>query len=269
MTPQRVAFGRSADVYRGRWENASSLHEVAIKSLQIPRDAQPKLIKRLWRELRLWRSLDHDNVLPFFGIVSGFGDIPALVSPWCRNQDLCSYIAPRVEPYGYHPLRLSLVEQVVRGVEYLHNHDPPIIHCDLKGVNILVSDDGRPLLADFGSAFMDMKNNSTTLSTNGTLRWMSPELVLGEPSSAQSDMWAVACVVVELYSGGMPPYVEFKNDMRVIQEICRGTLPERPYACPYELWVLLRQCWLHEPALRPSATGFLAGVQAVRNRLQW
>jgi len=224
----------------------------------------------------LWRSLDHVNILPFLGIVTGFGDIPALVSPWCHNEDLCSYISPRVEPFGYHALRFSLLEQVLYGVEYLHSHDPPIIHCDLKGLNILMTDDGRPLLSDFGSALVDLKNNSAalnnsaTLSTHGTLRWMSPEIMQGEPNSAHSDMWALACVAVELYSGGAPPYAQFKdNDARVIVEVSKGAFPERPHGCPGDLWFLLRQCWSLEPASRPSATEFIVRIQAVRKRRGW
>jgi len=268
----RVAFGGYADIYRGRWEHGGSPREVAIKSLQVQKNTKQKLIKRLYRELRLWHSLNHENILPLLGIFTGLGDVPALVSPWCQKGDICSYIAPRVDFNVYHALRFSLLEQVLLGLEYLHGHDPAIIHCDLKGPNILMSDDGKPLLSDFGSALRDIKNNSDTSTVHGTLRWMSPELNdpdCPQPHSTHSDMWAFACVAVELYTGGAPPYVQFKNDGQVILAVAQGTLPKCPPRMPNDLWSILRRCFASEPTDRPSVTDLLASIKDFTIQRGW
>lgn len=101
----------------------------------------------------------------------------------------------------------------------MHNHNPPIVHGDLKGVrplhprnpafthakaqaNVLVSPTGVARIADFGFAqVLAEHSDSFTQHTSmkGTLRWMAPELLLTDDArhTAASDMWAFGCLCVE------------------------------------------------------------------------
>ncbi len=149
----------------------------------------------IFRELRIWSSLDHPNVLPLLGYVM-YGDYPALVSRWMVNGSLRNYIEMFPDTSVIRMVRGSSIIFLVlvpysllikargtaNGLLYLHNQD--IIHSDMKSViffhlqkhdyvlklkhnpfeidNILVSDSGEPLLADFGVSRCMTISSTTT-----------------------------------------------------------------------------------------------------------
>ncbi|KAF9512216.1 hypothetical protein BS47DRAFT_1102295 [Hydnum rufescens UP504] len=146
---------------------------------------------RLKREALVWKSLNHVNIVPLFGFISGkLG--PGLVSPWYSKGNVHQYVQ-RVP----HVRREPLCEDVARGLRYLHEHDPPIIHGDLKGANVLVALNGRAALCDFGlSVKLDGDPTGFTSSAiGGTLRFMTYEQLNGNPGfrSPSGDTYAYAC----------------------------------------------------------------------------
>ncbi|KZV84935.1 kinase-like protein, partial [Exidia glandulosa HHB12029] len=80
-------------------------------------------------------------------------------------------------------------------------HGIAVVHGDIKGANILVSDDGHACLSDFGVSAVLSEHPSHTASGTGTYRWMAPDL-FGEHSvlTRQTDIWAVGCVILEVRS---------------------------------------------------------------------
>lgn len=130
-------------------------------------------------------------------------------------------------PYG-SIAHTPQVMDIARGLEYLHGHEPSIIHADLKGVctghiprdlslclidmipqvNILVTPAQRACLADFGLATVkDSKRLTLTASTQksvGTIRWQAPELLDPSqgpvPNTKSSDIYAFSCVCYEVFS---------------------------------------------------------------------
>ncbi|KAG6326687.1 hypothetical protein ID866_12305, partial [Astraeus odoratus] len=71
-----------------------------------------------------------------------------MVSAWMDNGNAYEYVQNTlVDPR-------PLLSDIAEGLRYLHNHEPPIYHGDLKGQNVLISDDGHALLADFGLSFL-------------------------------------------------------------------------------------------------------------------
>ncbi|SJL07260.1 uncharacterized protein ARMOST_10603 [Armillaria ostoyae] len=71
---------------------------------------------------------------------------------------------------------LTLLVQVTEGMKYLHNHDLPIVHADICGANILVMDDLRCHLADFGlSLFMESQALNGSWMDKGCIRWLAPK----------------------------------------------------------------------------------------------
>ena len=82
-------------------------------------------------------------------------------------------------------------------MEYLHTQD--LVHGDVKGSNILISDDEHALMTDFGlSKIMTTMQTSTAIRGSGTVRWQSPELWNDEPKSFPSDVWAFGMTIVEV-----------------------------------------------------------------------
>lgn len=127
-------------------------------------------------------------------------------------------------------------------------------------------------LCDFGFASMLAHNELSMVqssSVKGSWRWMSPELVADENASysAESDMWAYGCVLLEVLSG-LLPYHDKRNDQAVIMAVAQGRHPARPHnvAVAEDLWQIMLDCWRVDPHERPSVDTVLERVQDFRRR---
>ncbi|KAG6335517.1 hypothetical protein ID866_3571 [Astraeus odoratus] len=85
------------------------------------------------------------------------------------------------------------IEGIAQGLRYMHTHvSGPIFHGDLKGTNVLISDNGQPLLSDFSSAVAKHSVGASMLqNVGGSIRWIAPELLDdGGELTAEGDIWA-------------------------------------------------------------------------------
>jgi len=165
------------------------------------------------------------------------------------------------------------IRQVADAMCYLHEVDPPVIHADIRGANILVGDDLRCYLADFGLASISDSFSSTTamsVHTRGSTRWMAPEVLMStidhdnhEHASAERcprDVYAFGCTILEIYTGE-PPFSQYSHDIRVATAVMAGQRPSRPEGVfSDESWSLMESCWAHDPAQRPLARDILASL---------
>ncbi|KAF8622868.1 hypothetical protein AX15_006708 [Amanita polypyramis BW_CC] len=177
---------------------------------------------------------------------------------WYQNGTAPQYLEHQPECR-----RFEMVIQVARGLKYLHIDAGQIIHGDIKGNNILVSDDGYAVLGDFGLAgvvddFAGLQQNTTALS--GSLRWQAPELLAIEDDvdynkTLESDVWAFACTAFELLDGYLP-YHWFNYDYAILRAIYKGQKPVREKDARNELSGILEKqledCWAHKAAGRPG-----------------
>jgi len=229
--------------------------KVAVKILRIrgpENEHGDKSVKRLIREARVWMSLNHPHIVPLLGLVSvELG--PGLVSPWYSHGNVLQYIR-RVPNVPREPL----CEDVANGLRYLHEQNPPIIHGDLKGANVVVGMDGRAALCDFGlSVILDGGPTGFTSSTiGGTLRFLAQEqLSLSDnpgSRSPQSDVYAYGCTYAEIMTG-VPPFAWFRTHPPITLAICRGDLPYNidNIVSNHDLG-FLQFSWNPEPAYRPT-----------------
>ncbi|XP_071935587.1 mitogen-activated protein kinase kinase kinase 18-like [Coffea arabica] len=89
---------------------------------------------------------------------------------------------------------------IVSGLKYLHSQG--IVHCDVKGDNVLVGPaPGTAKLADFGSAMEIRPCRKASITPRGTPLWMAPEAVRGEYQGPESDVWSLGCTVIEMVTG--------------------------------------------------------------------
>ncbi|CUA72981.1 MAP kinase kinase kinase mkh1 [Schizosaccharomyces pombe 972h-] [Rhizoctonia solani] len=247
-------YGGSGDVYCGKLLDSTV---VCVKVPRISEDSFQSARNQVYasREIHTWNKCNHVNVLPLLGLALFRGRI-ATLSPWIQNGTLQEYLKkhPDVD-------RCRLSTQVCDGVAYLHSID--IIHGDLKGDNVLISDDGNALLTDFGSA--DIKNRTLTFTQlmdqcGWTMRWGAPELLqeIVLPSK-ESDIYALGMTILEAITGQLP--FADKQEMAVMLAVCfKQETPTRPvFQIPAEskhgdkLWKLLCECWSHEAEKRPNA----------------
>ncbi|KAG0701066.1 kinase-like domain-containing protein [Suillus ampliporus] len=228
--------GGLGDVWKCSWSRQSGSCKVAVKSVRIPQAGNTQLVdrasKRIRREAYVWITLTHDNILTFNGIIDGFGLLPALVSPWMENGSLDSYLKQGHVPSKVDKLRM--LRQIVAGLKYLH--DKGVVHGDLTCTNVLISDDGKLHLADFGlSMILAESQNSTFNSCHpGNVRWMAPEMLAmpeqGEvvmPTKA-ADIYSYGCIMLQLFCGHVP-YRWLPQAFHVIAARAAGIEPFRQF----------------------------------------
>ncbi|KAF8601997.1 kinase-like protein [Ceratobasidium sp. AG-I] len=248
-----VSSGGFGDVYRGRLFDKS---QVAVKTMRIHvnSDKTHKPLKDAARELHTWSQCRHPNVLQLLGLVE-FRNQIGMVSHWMENGSLPLYLEkyPKVD-------RFQMSTGICEGLVYLHTVN--IVHGDLKGLNVLISSDGAPMLTDFGNAvFRDsaLQFTATTIKNSLSPRWAAPELMEDGTYSFAADVYALGMTILETVTG-MVPYSE-KSDHGVYLAVAVKRLPPlRPErVIPSDsgdgntLWSLLTNCWAYDPENRPTA----------------
>jgi serine/threonine protein kinase len=124
----------------------------------------------------------------------------------------------------------TYTRSIVEGIEYLHSEG--IVHCDIKGKNILVGN-GSVKLTDFGSSkrvgdAIDSDVVNCAAKVNGTPLWMAPEVVRQVEQGPASDIWSLGCTVVEMATG-RAPWSNFANHFAALYHIgCTDELPQVP-----------------------------------------
>ncbi|KDQ49539.1 hypothetical protein JAAARDRAFT_42767 [Jaapia argillacea MUCL 33604] len=184
-----------------------------------------------------------------------------MVSPWMPNGTLSHFLEKNPTANRHH-----LIVDLASGLNYMHSMN--IIHGDPKSANILVDNSGRACLCDFGSSNVKDQGSAGGLAIlpdrGGTIRYMAPELHLGfeddedgEPGvykSLASDIFALASVILEVFTG-LPPFCEFRIDVKVVLAIVSGAKPSRPCNTKQgfsdQLWDLMELCWTFDPRGRP------------------
>ncbi|KAK0471351.1 TKL/TKL-ccin protein kinase [Armillaria novae-zelandiae] len=271
------AHGGFADVWKGIWMDGQHERRVAIKVLRSRVDnpeMEEKMKLRLWRELNMWKKLDHPNILPLLGVVSDFGRYDAMICPWLDNGSVTSYME-RCGDLLSMTDRLQLLCEVAEGLRYLHSFD--IIHGDLTGSNILINDQGKALLGDFGLSSIVSEfdeTSSMTSGVSGAVRWADAslyKLLLRDdeddrvPSpTTMSDIYSFGSVTLEILSGRIP-YHYVRTDAQVVIELHNGKKPRRPAPSfvTSSQWDFIQRCWADDPQERPDVGQVLASVQAL------
>ncbi|GLJ08682.1 hypothetical protein SUGI_0093570 [Cryptomeria japonica] len=144
--------------------------------------------------------------------------------------------------------------RILRGLDYLHRQG--IVHCDIKGKNVLVGSGGVVKLGDFGSARRTEEKGQITV-LRGTPLWMAPEVVNQLEQGPPSDIWSLGCTVVEMATG-RPPWTNASNPLAALYLIgCSDELPELPACLSHQGRDFLEKCFRRDPKQRWSAAQLL------------
>ncbi|KAF8606706.1 kinase-like protein [Ceratobasidium sp. AG-I] len=258
-----VGCGGFSDIRRGIDWSEVSPRDVAIKTIRIATKDQVELERlkmRLSREVVSWCWVSHKNIIPFYGLCWLFGleygSLPSMVYLYCPAGTCTEYLHKNLTAD-----KMEIIQQVADGLIYLHSQPRAIVHGDIKASNILMREDGTPMLADFGLSrvVMETATGWTTSSTPGSYRWMAPELFGGIDNeikvlvTVKSDVWAFGCLCLEILTE-RTPWDQFKTNMRVAKAVCesRERPPLPPDFSPTPRGHILQHCWAYEPADRPT-----------------
>ncbi len=236
---------------------------VAVKVMHRSLAEDPAFVRRFIGEAKSVASLSHPNVVQVFDQGTD-GDNVYLSMEYVPGRTLRDVLRER----GRLPAREALEVMIPVLAALGAAHQAGLIHRDVKPENVLLTDDGRVKVVDFGLArAVEASNQTRTGVMIGTIGYMSPEQVTSGAADARSDVYAAGIMLFELVTGRQP--YEGETPMSVAYRHVHDTVP-MPSAllpdCPPLLDTLVAQATARDPANRPAdATAMLvAAVEAHR-----
>jgi serine/threonine-protein kinase len=263
----KLGAGGMGEVYLA--EDTTLKRQVALKVLPPDLAASQERLERFQREAETLAALDHPNIVHIYTVEQA-EDVHFLTMQLVEGKPLSELI-----PKGGMPLERIFEIAIPLADALATAHEKGVIHRDLKPANIMVTDEGRVKVLDFGLAKLRKETEiplSTELPTEplteegrivGTMPYMSPEQLEGKEIDARSDIFSLGVVLYELATGERP----FRGDSSasLIMAIGRDTPPDvdsMRTTLPHHLGRVIRRCLEKNPERR------FQSAKDVRNELE-
>ncbi|KAI8853444.1 kinase-like domain-containing protein [Chytridium lagenaria] len=222
-----LGSGAAGVVYKARYGNQL----VVVKRLNLNRES-PETERAFKKEAETLAILNHPRIVRFLGIVMENDRFSIVLEFMPLGSLYQHYTNPKNTPASLSD-RLSLTLDIATGMQYLHACQPPVLHRDMKSLNVLLLRDPtsgklHAKITDFGLALVRMHTTSTLLSNPsvktggsvemtrsgmGTLMWMAPELhVLQATYKKHCDVFSFGVVMTELVSWIGPYGISIMDD---------------------------------------------------------
>jgi serine/threonine protein kinase len=175
---------------------------VAIKIIKFDSSIgaeQAEMRERLYREAQSAGNLNHPSIVTIYDIGEE-GSTAYIAMEFVEGQTLQDWIAGN--PVPPVQLTLAIVEQIASGLDFAAARG--IIHRDIKPGNILLTQDGRAKIADFGIAKFSTSKLTQTGAIIGTPAYMSPEQAMGQTLDGRSDLFSLGVIFYEMLTGEKP-----------------------------------------------------------------
>jgi len=244
---ESIGAGAFGKVFRGLYFGT----DVAVKLLHKPTDLE--IEKYIERELSVLRGIRHPNIVQFLGLCRHGTDL-YLVTEFISDGDLCTLLKDSNKALTWQ-VRIKMAEDIARALA--HMHSKRVLHRDIKSENLLVGDNYRLKLCDFGFArFYDPsveKTKKRPLSICGTDEYMAPEVILGLNYGETADVYSFGVVLCEMITRKKPdgeflastPMNSFEIDFQQVRD-------EAPSDTPSRLMDLAAKCIDYAPEKRPT-----------------
>ncbi len=252
-------------VYRA--EDKRIGRKVAIKTLTEGFSGQPEMLERFYREAQAG-ILQHPNIV----IVYDLGDedgVPFIVMEFVEGEPLDKLINSGRQIHLID--KLSIIEQVCAGLGYAHRRG--VVHRDIKPANVMVQPDGHAKIVDFGIARVQGSSVEGGLTRTGnvigTIHYIAPERLKGQPFDGRSDLFATGVMLYYLVAGQLPFSGE---DMTVLQKLVNE--PHPPLSTwlakyPKELDAIIDRSLAKDPEQRyATAEEFAADLHGLAEELK-
>jgi serine/threonine protein kinase len=263
----KIGEGGMGVVYRAYDE---LLHrDVAVKVVNKSAGLESSVGRTLLDEARASSSLSHPNICTIHDVGETEGELFIVMElvegkslrEMCRGTGLPPESVLR---YG-----IQIASALARA------HDRGIVHRDLKAANIVVTPEGLVKVLDFGLAkhvgggVLDTPTRSFVTiegasSVSGTLPYMAPEILRGDPAEYRSDLWALGVVLYEAASGRLP--FTGRTGFEISSAIMREVPAALSSPVPPGLWAVIQRCLVKEPLQRYQRAGEIqAALEAVQS----
>lgn len=241
---EKIGKGAFSEVFRGKYKGV----EVAIKRVLVHDEKDKDAEKYLHTELAILTNVKHKNLLKYYGAAferpSGTSAAAAdsdskhpqkgmrrpsgvpssserailIITELLKGGDLSTLLLKHQEIKLPWKLRLSVALQISQAIDHLHEHE--LIHRDIKTENVLVDQDWRPVLADYGLTRKPSSSRAMTIC--GTDEFMAPEVIFGESYDERADVFSFGMVLAEIIYRRRPGKDGFlEREARTKFNVCR------------------------------------------------
>ncbi|KAG7965293.1 hypothetical protein I3843_09G215700 [Carya illinoinensis] len=223
----REILGKGAvkTVYRG-FDEVLGL-EVAWNQVKLKEVFHsPEELQRLYSEVHLLKNLNHESIMRFY---ASWVDIARRTFNFITEMFTSGTLREYRQKYQRVDIRAvkDWARQILRGLAYLHGHDPPVIHRDLKCDNIFINGHlGQVKIGDLGLAAI-LRGSQHAHSVIGTPEFMAPELY-EEEYNELVDVYSFGMCVLEMLTSEYP-YSECSNPAQIYKKVTSGKLPNAFY----------------------------------------
>ncbi|KDO46099.1 hypothetical protein CISIN_1g005247mg [Citrus sinensis] len=247
--------GSFGTVYHAEWRNS----DVAVKIL-IEQEFHEDRFKEFLREVAIMKGLRHPNIVLLMGAVTEPPNL-SIVTEYLSRGSLYKLLhIPDARVVVDERLRLNMAYDVAKGMNYLHQRRPPIVHRDLKSPNLLVDSTYTVKVCDFGLSRSKPNTYISSKTAAGTPEWMAPEVLREDPSNEKSDVFSFGVILWELITLQKP----WRNSTpsQVISAVgFKGRRLEIPKNVNPMVAALIETCWAEEPEIRPSFPSIMETLQ--------
>ncbi|XP_042015786.1 serine/threonine-protein kinase STY13-like [Salvia splendens] len=272
-----LARGTFGTVHRGIYDG----QDVAVKLLDWGEEGHrteaeiQSLRAAFTQEVAVWHKLEHPNVTKFIGATMGSSglniqtenghigmpsNICCVVVEYLPGGALKNYLIKFRRKKLAFKVVVQMALDLARGLSYLHSQK--IVHRDVKTENMLLDKSRTVKIADFGVARIEASNPNDMTGETGTLGYMAPEVLNGNPYNRKCDVYSFGICLWEIYCCDMPyPDLSFSEvTSAVVQQNLR---PDIPRCCPSSLANVMKRCWDASPDKRPEMDEVVAMIEAI------
>lgn len=250
---QEIGSGSFGRIHRAKWLINDNI--VAVKVLH-PIHLNNETRQIFFNELSVLNILRHPNIVTFYGA--------------CLNEDWLAIVMEYISLGSLYRLlhlekvelswsdRLSIALQIIKGINYLHKHQPQILHRDIKSSNLLLENryEGYFVkICDFGMAKTRDETTKELPSRMLTVAWAAPELWCGQSHTTQTDIYSLGIVYFEIATYQVP-YAGWE-EFAIRQSVLDGDRLELPDTVPDDFHSIIQKCWTHTPNDRPTCTDLI------------
>jgi eukaryotic-like serine/threonine-protein kinase len=253
----RIGSGGMADVWCA--EDAHLQRRVALKILHHRFAQDREFVERFRREAEAAAGLQHPNVVGVFDR-GEFDRTYYIAMEYLEGRSLKELIEAGLSPAE----AVAIVRQILEAARFAHRNG--VIHRDLKPQNVIVDDEGKATVTDFGIARAGVSEITQTGSVMGTAHYLSPEQAQGLEVTAASDLYSVGVILYEALTGTVP----FEGDSAVAVALKQvSQTPRRPSSLNPQvspaLDAVVMRALEKDPARRfQDADAFIAALDAAQ-----
>ncbi|CAN5320517.1 hypothetical protein BH11MYX1_BH11MYX1_19340 [soil metagenome] len=245
--------GGMGTVYRG-WQ-LSVDREVAIKVIHPKLATIRAVAKRFLREARLSSRLQHPAIVSVFDFGQADDGVLYIVMEFLRGRPLAEELKRGQRLALSRTIRISA--QICDALDAAHREG--IVHRDLKPHNVMLLEDDRVKVLDFGLAKSFTADASGITGTDallGTPPYMPPEQILGKDVDQRADLYALGCMLYQM-AAGRPPFDSNLATNVLLNAHLHDQVPALPEDVPRPLASLVMRCLAKDPIQRPASAALV------------